>query len=153
MIQVSPAPAARLDCDPVAATAPTAFVIDDDEAVRDSLQLLLEADGFDVAAFPSGAAALAVLETARPACLVLDLHMPGSSGLDLLHALAVRPVRIPVVVISGRIDRATKQRALAAGAGIVLEKPLAGAELIEAIRRLLRDRRPEPTGHIRTNPN
>jgi two-component system response regulator FixJ len=110
------------------------FVVDDDEAVRDSLQLLLEADGFEVASFASGAAALAALERARPACLVLDVSMPGMGGLELLDTLAARDIQLPVVMISGNVDRRTRQRALKSGANVVLDKPLSDAELIEAIR-------------------
>jgi FixJ family two-component response regulator len=109
------------------------FVIDDDEAVRDSLQLLLAAEGFQAVGFGSGTAALAEIERARPACLVVDLHMPVVSGLELIGALAARDIRLPVVMISGRVDRRIRQRAVAAGVHVVLEKPFADAQLLEAI--------------------
>jgi two-component system response regulator FixJ len=113
------------------------FVVDDDEAVRDSLQLLLEAEGFEAFAFESGAAALAALDRSRPACLVLDLHMPGINGIELLEALAARDIQLPVVLITGHIDRKTRRRAAASGANVVLAKPLADAELVDAIRHAM----------------
>jgi len=111
------------------------FIVDDDEAVRDSLQLLLESEGFEVVGFDTCAAALAVIERMLPGCLLLDLHLPVSGGLDLLADLATRDIHLPVVMITGRIDRQTKQRAVASGAHEVLEKPLDDRELLQAIRR------------------
>lgn len=112
----------------------TVFIVDDDEAVRDSVQVLLEARGFVAAAFESAAAVLAALEARRPACLVVDLHMPAVNGIDLLKTLIVRDIRLPVVMITGRIDRTSRRWAQEAGAAIVLEKPFTDAELFEAIR-------------------
>ena len=110
------------------------YVVDDDEAVRDSLQTLLDSEGIDACSFGSSAAALAAIEATRPACLVLDLHLPGVSGLDLLRTLGARGLDVPVVMISGRIDRGAHTRALASGAAAVLRKPLDHAELVGAIR-------------------
>src|SRR5271170_3809366 len=99
------------------------FIVDDDDAVRDSLQMLLESEGFEVVGFESGAAALTAIARSRPACLLLDLHLPGVGGLDMLAELAARGLHLPVVMISGRIDRKTRQIAVASGAKAVLEKP------------------------------
>jgi two-component system response regulator FixJ len=113
------------------------FVVDDDAAVLDSLQSLLDAEGFAVAGFESGATALPAIARDPPACLVLDLHMPVLGGLELMDQLAARGIRLPVVVITGRFDRKTTQRALAAGASAVLRKPFDHGELVDAIDRAL----------------
>jgi len=120
------------------------FVVDDDEAVRDSVQVLLAARGFAAVAFESAAAVLTALETRRPTCLVVDLHMPAVNGIELLKTLIVRDIRLPVVMITGRIDRASRRWAQDAGAAIVLEKPFTDGELFEAIRaaRLVADAEP-----------
>jgi|SRR5579862_2748213 len=113
------------------------FVVDDDAAVLDSLKSLLDAEGFEVAGFESGATALPAIERAPPACLVLDLHMPVLGGFELMGRLAERGIRLPVVVITGQFDRKTAQRALAAGASAVLRKPFEHGELMDAIDRAL----------------
>ena len=110
------------------------FIVDDDEAVRDSVQVLLAARGFDALAFDSAAAILASLETRRPVCLIVDLHMPAINGIELLKTLIVRGIRLPAVMITGRIDRTSRRWAQEAGAAIVLEKPFTDDELFEAIR-------------------
>jgi FixJ family two-component response regulator len=110
------------------------YVVDDDEAVRDSLQTLLQSEGIAAHGFATSVAALAAIEACRPACLVLDLHLPGVSGLDLLRMLGARGFDVPVVMISGRIDRGARTRALASGAAALLHKPLDHAELVGAIR-------------------
>ena len=114
---------------------PLVFLVDDDDAVRDSLQLALEAEGFAVATFSSGQAALASLAQTRPACMVLDVNMPTLGGPAIVDALAARHIRVPVVMITGDIRRGTQQRALQGGADAVLQKPVTGAELAAAIRQ------------------
>jgi FixJ family two-component response regulator len=112
------------------------YIVDDDDAVRDSLQMLLETEGFEVVGFECCAAGLTAIERSRPACLLLDLHLPGVGGLEMLAELAARGLDLPVVMISGRIDRRTRQIAVASGAKAVLEKPLDDEELMQAIRRV-----------------
>jgi FixJ family two-component response regulator len=124
----------RLDAAPRDTPAAAIFVVDDDEAVRDSLQLLLTAQGLDATAFGCGTSALAAIERTPPACLIADLNMPGIDGIELLGALRARGIRLPVVLISGRIGRAGRQRALDAGIHVILQKPFTDDELIEAIR-------------------
>jgi len=122
------------------------FIVDDDDAVRDSLQMLLESEGFKVVGFESCAAALAAIERSRPACLLLDLHLPGVGGLEMLAELAARGLHLPVVMMSGRIDRKTRQIAVASGAKAVLEKPLDDQDLLQAIRRATVGPRPGNAG-------
>ena len=127
-----------------AARCAAVFIVDDDEAVRDSLELLLQSEGFETLGFASCAAALTAIDVCRPACLVLDLHLPGTGGLELLNALVARGVRLPVVMITGRIGRETRARALASGADVVLGKPLDHAELVGAIRQAGEAAAPSP---------
>lgn len=113
----------------------TVFLVDDDTAVRDSLKLLLETHGLAVKDFSSGPQ---LLEDAAPSpadCIVCDVHMPVMSGLDLLATLASRGMARPTILITGRADDALRQRASAAGAFLLLEKPFDGDILIDAIDR------------------
>ncbi len=137
------------------------FVVDDDEAVRDSLQIQLDAAGFEAVGFASGAEALSALEHTRPACLVIDLRMPVVDGFALLRELKARDIHLPIVMMSGHIDRKTRQRAVGAGAQIVLQKPFDDDELLDAIHRAretgpggldagirtIPNSRPDPTAH------
>ena len=89
----------------------TAFLVDDDPAVRDSLKLLLETYGFIVRDFASGRDFLASGERAENGCLMLGMHMPLVSGLDLLEQPAVQATVPPTVIITGRADDSIRQRA------------------------------------------
>jgi two-component system response regulator FixJ len=98
-------------------------VIDDDEAVRDSLSALLEAAGLPVAAYASAAGFLDVLAEAAPGCVVTDVRMPEISGLDLLRTLAGHPGRFAVIVLTGEADVPMAVEALKGGAYDFIEKP------------------------------
>ena len=115
----------------------TVFVVDDDEAVRDSLAALLESVGVEAATFASGREFLAAHDGRRPGCLVLDLDLPDMTGLDLLAALAAGGARLPAILITGR--RASALRARADGAAVIalLEKPFPERALLEAIAAAL----------------
>lgn len=116
---------------------PTIFVVDDDSAVQDSLRELLEAANLAVRTYGTG---LEFLETYRPAsdgCLVLDLDLPGMSGLKVFEELMSRNSPMPVILITGRADKATRDRCLGNGAVVVLEKPIRDDHLLEAIERAL----------------
>ncbi len=125
---------------------PTVFIVDDDEAIRDSLKLLLEAAGVKrVAAQESGRD---FLNTAKPApgdCLVVDVRMPDIDGLELQQALIERGIDIPVIVMTGHGDIPMAVRALKAGASDFIEKPFPDEVMLEAVQRALakatRDRR------------
>lgn len=119
----------------------TIFVVEDDAAVRDSLQLLLRLRGFAVRGFASADAFLAEVGPNQGGCLLLDLRMPGKGGLELQAELLDRGLQLPVVVITAHGDVAAARAAFRAGAIDFLEKPLDEDALLSAIRAALeRDR-------------
>ena len=118
-------------------------VVDDDEAVRASLQVLLESAGYDVVAFASAAALLAE-PTFRGACLISDVRMPDMDGLALQQELQRRGVRRPVIFVTGYGDVPLAVRAMKAGAIDFIEKPFDDAVLLESVAKAL-----DATAHAR----
>ena len=112
-------------------------IVDDDESVADSLQALLEAFGFDVQCYGSGNEFLADERHRAAGCLLIDQHMPGTSGLDVVHNLRENGIQIPIILISGRLDAGIRQRATRLGVRELLDKPVAAGRLIQAIRTTL----------------
>jgi two-component system, LuxR family, response regulator FixJ len=112
---------------------PAIFVVDDDEPVRDSTRALLEAHGIPVSTFASAGALLGEVALQRGDCLILDNHMPGMTGLELVETLRARGIRIPVIMFTARADAHVKQRAMRAGVLIVLDKPVNEDHLLQAI--------------------
>src|ERR1043165_6845757 len=88
------------------------YIVDDDDAVRDSLRVLLESLGFEVKDFNSARAFLAQRSLDSTGCLLLDLHMPAMSGMDLLEHMRDSGTQLPTIVITGRSDSFLKERAL-----------------------------------------
>ncbi len=117
----------------------TVFVVDDDEAVRDSLGLLLTAHGFRVMDFSSALAFLESNTHGMPGCLVLDYHMPDMTGLDLLERLQQLGAVRPTIIVSGLANGAIRKRAAAAGVRAFLEKPLPQNVLVETVGRIWRE--------------
>lgn len=115
----------------------TVFLIDDDAAVRDALELTLTMAGLDVEAYASAEAFLQQWVPGRAGCLVLDVEMPGMSGLQLQQALAARDIRLPILFLSGHGDIPMAVRALKAGAVDFLPKPCRGSKLLERVREAL----------------
>ena len=118
------------------------YVVDDDDAVRDSLAALLEPEGFIVRPYASAEDFLNVLDTSLPedsghSCLLLDLHMPGKGGQELLEVLSTREFRMPVVVMTGNAYERTRAHALSQGAVAFLEKPVDAEILINTIKTTL----------------
>lgn len=114
------------------------YVVDDDDAVRDSLKLLLESYGFAVEDYPATADFARAYRPQARQCLILDQHLPGSTGLDFLAALPDRvPPRLPVIMVTGRGDTALRDRAAEVGVSAFLEKPVADETLLAAIRTAL----------------
>jgi len=108
-------------------------VIDDEESVRKALGRLLQSVGMSVETFSGGGEFLEALGTHRPACAVLDLHMPEMNGFELLERLHSTGVRVPVVVITGHDTPEAEERALRGGAAAYLRKPINQALLLDAI--------------------
>jgi FixJ family two-component response regulator len=109
-------------------------IVDDDESVRRALQRLLRASGLDAETFASAQDFLASLPLAAPPdCLVLDLQMPGTSGLDLQRQVVRAGLRLPIVVTTGHDEPGMQARCLAAGASAYLRKPLEAGTLLAAI--------------------
>lgn len=113
--------------------APSIFVVDDDEPVRDSTRELLEAHGMAVFAYSSATALLGEAALQPGDCLILDHHMPGMTGLELVQTLRRREIKVPVIMFTGRGDTLLKERAIRAGVLIVLDKPVNEDHLLQAI--------------------
>jgi two-component system response regulator FixJ len=119
---------------------PEVHVIDDDDAMRDSLQFLFEAADLPVRVHDSAAGFLESLSAGPPGCIVTDVRMPGMSGLDLLREVRSRGLAAPVIVITGHGDVALAVEAMKAGAQDFLEKPFADERLLDLVRRALAER-------------
>jgi len=117
-------------------------IIDDDDAVRDSTHRLLESYGYDVREHPSAEAFLNH-SGGNSACLLVDQHMPGMTGLDLLEHLHARGDRTPALMVTGRSDPAMEPRVARVGAKL-LHKPLDGDELVRWIEHVRHARRAQP---------
>jgi two-component system response regulator FixJ len=111
-------------------------VVDDDPAVRNSLKFSLELEGLSVGVYAGADELLQDADLARFGCLIIDQHMPGRSGLDLVADLRTRQIRVPVILITSHPSRALIAQSEKAGVPIV-EKPLLGDALLDKIRSLL----------------
>lgn len=115
----------------------TVFIVDDDEAVRDSLTLLMESVSLPARAFESALHFLDAYDPAEPGVLVLDVRMPGMSGLDLQRRLAASDVVLPVLFVTGHGDVPMAVRAMQAGALDFVQKPFADQELLDRVHQAL----------------
>ena len=120
-------------------TTPTVFIVDDDPGVRAGLSLLVYSCGWRPRPCASAEEFLASYARESPACLVLDLRMPGMSGADLQEVLAELDVAPPVIVLTAHQDHPMAERALAAGARTVIRKPFRDEILVREIERALRE--------------
>jgi FixJ family two-component response regulator len=112
-------------------------VVDDDESLRTSLLELLDVAGFEVRGYASTGEFLLYPPPDRPGCVLLDVRMPGPSGLDLQGALQRQGFALPVIFLTGHADVTTSVRAMKAGAVDFLEKPVERDTLLDALRRAL----------------
>ncbi len=120
---------------------PIVFVVDDDPSVRSSLKFLLSTVGLQVESFDSADAFLRKKPPDAPSCLVLDVRLPGLSGLDFQRELAARKISIPIIFLTGHGDIPMSVRAIKAGAVEFLTKPFRDQDLLDAVRIALeRDR-------------
>jgi FixJ family two-component response regulator len=113
--------------------APLIAVVDDDDALRNSLDDLLQSVGFRVQGFASAEAFLQAQPAPETACLLLDVRLPGMNGLELQRQLGVMHWRIPIIFVTAYADDDVRAHALAAGAIAVLSKPCREADLLHAI--------------------
>jgi len=118
-----------------ALSGPTVFVIDDQKAVREALAEMLSVFGFAVETFPSADRFLAAQPNQQLGCIVADVRMPGTDGVELVRELARRNSRLPVVLISGHADVPMAVAGIKAGAEDFIEKPIDDAKLVAAINR------------------
>jgi len=117
--------------------SPVVFIVDDDEAVRSSLRLLLKSVGLVPTALGSAREFLDKYDPAQPGCLVLDVRMPGMSGIELQETLNRQGAVIPVIFITGHGDVPMAVEAMQAGAFDFLQKPFRDQDLIDRIQRAL----------------
>jgi FixJ family two-component response regulator len=116
---------------------PIVFVVDDDRAMRDSLRWLLESIGLSVRTYATATEFLDDHDPAQPGCLVLDVRMPGMSGLDLQTELGQRGAELPTIVVTGHAEVAMAVRAVKAGAIDFIEKPFSDQLLLDRVRQAL----------------
>ncbi len=120
---------------------PTVFIVDDDKDVRESLQELLESVGLHSKSFGTAQEFLLSTRSDGPSCLILDVRLPGISGLDLQHELKRGKVSIPIIFLTAHADVPMSVRAMKSGAVEFLTKPFRHQDLLDAVQRsLTRDR-------------
>jgi two-component system, LuxR family, response regulator FixJ len=114
---------------------PTAFVVDDDEAIRTLWRWLMESNGIGVRTFANAAEFIAAYDGGTPGCLVLDLKLPGMSGLELQEYLVRERIGIPIVIVTGHADVPTAVTALKSGAVDLIEKPFDYRDVVSVVRK------------------
>src|SRR5262245_53440481 len=118
-------------------SGPLVFVVDDDASTRDALALLMRSVHLPVQEYASAADFLSAKRPDLPSCLILDVRMPGLSGLELQQQLTAAGVDIPVIFLTGHADVRMSVRAMKAGAAEFLTKPVGDQELIDAVHQAL----------------
>jgi FixJ family two-component response regulator len=122
--------------------SPIVFVVDDDSSIREALRSLMRSVGLEVETFASAQEFLQAKRPAAPGCLVLDVRLPGLSGLDLQRELSGADIHIPIIFITGHGDIPMTVRAMKAGAVEFLTKPFRDQDLLDAISQAIeRDRK------------
>jgi two-component system, LuxR family, response regulator FixJ len=121
----------------LATTPGEIYVVDDDPAVRDALSVVLSLEGFHVSGFAEGNAFLAAVRRHPPDCIILDVHMPGRSGLDILKELHNQRCAVPLFIISGQGDIPMAVDAIKNGALDFIEKPFDAETLVTRVREAI----------------
>jgi len=126
-------------------------IVDDEPAVRTALARLLDASSFETKTYGSAREFIDSIRGGEPECLVVDVHMPDFTGLDLQRYLNGINKKIPTVVITAFDDAGIRERSAASGAKAFLTKPLHGPTLINAIRSAISDKTPDstPSKHLK----
>ena len=114
---------------------PTVFIIDDDQEVREAIELLMDSVGLQAQSFDSAQSYLDGFDPSLPGCIVLDVRMKGMSGLDLQQRLSAEPLHPPIIVITGHGDVPMAVRAVKSGAVDFIEKPFNDQVLLDAVHR------------------
>ena len=117
------------------APLPTAFIVDDDEAIRTLWRWLMESNGIGVRTFATAPEFIEKYDPAAPGCLVLDLKLPGMSGLELQEYLVRNRIDIPIVIVTGHADVPTAVTALKSGAVDLIEKPFSYRDVVSVVRK------------------
>src|SRR6201999_2006161 len=113
------------------------FVVEHDPAVRETLSIVLSAGGYEVICFADGPALLSVARDRVPACILLDVHIPGKSGLDILKELRGEDYPAPIFIVSGQGDISMAVSAIKNGALDFIEKPFRGNEIVERLNEAI----------------
>ena len=117
----------------MALSSPFVAIVDDEEPIRKALKRLLRAANLEAEDFASGPAFLDSLSSRRPDCVILDLHMPGMTGLHVLQRMKQSGMQLPTIVITAYDEPETRSHCLAAGAAAYLRKPLEDRLLLDAV--------------------
>jgi len=117
---------------------PSIAIVDDEEGIRKALGRLLRAAGLEAHGYANGQEFLTAAAERRPDCVVLDLHMPGMSGLQVLRKLKAAGLLLPIVVITAHDEPETREQCLSSGARAYLRKPLEDRLLLNAISAAMR---------------
>ena len=120
---------------------PSVFLVDDDEAVRDSMVLLMKSVGMTTETFPSAQEFLDAYDPDRPGCLLLDIRMPGMSGMELQEKLIERQANLPIIFITGHGDIPMAVEAMQRGAVDFIPKPFRDQDLLDRINQALEEDR------------
>lgn len=113
------------------------FIVDDDELMRDTLSAVLAPEGCRITCFAEGQSFLAAARARTPACILLDVNMPGRSGLDVLRELDASRYPAPILIVSGQGDVPTAVNAIKSGALDFIEKPIEAAAVIARVREAI----------------
>ena len=113
------------------------FIVDDDPLVLNALSVVLSREGYQVTGFGEGASFLAAARTRTPTCIILDVHMPGQSGLDILKELKAQEYPAPIFIISGVGDIPMAVEAIKSGALDFIEKPFDAATVVTRVREAI----------------
>jgi len=123
------------------------YIVDDDPAVRTVLSAVFTRAGYKVTCFADGAALVAGARTGTPVCIILDVHIPGKSGLDILKQLNAQDYPVPIFMMSGLGDIAMAVEAIKNGALDFIEKPFRGSDVIERVEAAIEARSQQEAGN------
>jgi FixJ family two-component response regulator len=128
------------------------FVVDDDPAVRSTLSAVFTRAGYQVACFADGAALVAGARAGTPLCIILDVHIPGKSGLDILKQLNAQDYPVPIFMMSGQGDIAMAVDAIKNGALDFIEKPFRGSDVVARVEAAIEAHAQRDTGNGSIDP-